>query len=162
MLPEELERRRKQQREYWNRHKDEINKKKRKQYENDPVYKTKSLEYAKKYRDKNREKINERAKIKEDNTPYGKKRRKSNGENYWRRKEETKVMVFHILGDKCVVCGEKESVCFDVHHVNERGKRPSDALSRWKEYLTKIKEGEEMMLLCSNCHRKYHSGLIDL
>ena len=163
MSPEELERRRIANRKYWNKHKDRINAKKRERLANDPEYATHVRARATAYREKHRDKLNKNVRDKEANDPeYNARRRLSHSENYWRRKEETKSQIFHILGDKCMVCGETEPVCFDIHHVNERQKRSSDALTKWRDYLKQAEAGEDIILLCSNCHRKYHSGVINL
>lgn len=63
----------------------------------------------------------------------------------------------------CVVCGEKELVCLDFHHIN-----PSDKnFDIGKQFHIKatetiIKEISKCVVLCANCHRKVHAGIIKL
>lgn len=65
---------------------------------------------------------------------------------------------------KCIVCGESTAVCLDFHHENEKDKEHN--ISKMvKNGLSKRKILEELKkckCLCSNCHRKYHAGLITL
>lgn len=64
---------------------------------------------------------------------------------------------------KCVVCGESESACLDFHHKDPsekegaianivRGNRSFDAV---------LKEVEKCVVLCANCHRKFHAGALE-
>ena len=63
----------------------------------------------------------------------------------------------------CVICGEKEPVCLDFHHIN-----PSDKnFDIGKQFHIKatetiIKEIDKCVVLCANCHRKVHAGIIKL
>lgn len=62
----------------------------------------------------------------------------------------------------CIICGESELVCIDFHHVDPNNKEFTIGK---KQSLSKEKLLEEIkkcICLCSNCHRKVHSGLIDL
>lgn len=62
----------------------------------------------------------------------------------------------------CVVCGENDPCCFDLHHVDMSTKEddPSKIIQNrgWEAFL---KEAEKCILVCSNCHRKIHAGHIN-
>jgi len=60
----------------------------------------------------------------------------------------------------CYVCGEKEPVALDLHHKDPSIKE--DHPARMSRYSTKAFKAEirKCMVLCSNCHRKFHAGLI--
>ena len=64
---------------------------------------------------------------------------------------------------KCIVCSESESVCLDLHHKDPTQK---DFLisqkSKSSAWSTLEKEIQKCVVLCSNCHRKVHAGLIQL
>ena len=62
----------------------------------------------------------------------------------------------------CLVCGEKEPVCLDLHHLDptEKEADPSQMVSHSTENLRK--EIRKCVVLCSNDHRKYPAGLIKL
>lgn len=91
--------------------------------------------------------------------------RKNNHELYIaqatrRQKKQTELL--YSLKKPCIVCGEKEPVCIDFHHVNPEEKEFTigKCRGRSKEWL--INEISKCVCLCSNCHRKVHAGLIDL
>lgn len=62
----------------------------------------------------------------------------------------------------CSVCGEKEPVVLDLHHTDPEEKQadPSRLVSASKETLKN--EIRKCVVLCSNCHRKVHAGIITL
>jgi len=63
----------------------------------------------------------------------------------------------------CVICGEKEPVCLDFHHINPDDKN-FDIGKQFhiKATETIIKEIHKCVVLCANCHRKVHAGIIKL
>lgn len=61
----------------------------------------------------------------------------------------------------CCICDEKESICLDLHHVN------SEEKTGWIHKLISdnsrtrlVEELNKCAVVCSNCHRKIHAGLI--
>lgn len=61
----------------------------------------------------------------------------------------------------CYFCGEKEFVCLDFHHLEQEGKdKPISFLVAAKSMKKLIKEIEKCIVVCANCHRKIHSGLL--
>ncbi|MEK7497409.1 MAG: hypothetical protein AAB656_00635 [Patescibacteria group bacterium] len=65
---------------------------------------------------------------------------------------------------QCKSCGEKTAVCLDFHHIDISSKDRSLSLSiKWGWGKDRImKEIGKCVVLCSNCHRKLHAGLIKL
>lgn len=63
---------------------------------------------------------------------------------------------------KCLICKESEPVTLDLHHLDPLIKNESP--SRMIGYSTESlkKEIRKCVVLCSNCHRKVHAGLIIL
>lgn len=61
----------------------------------------------------------------------------------------------------CACCGETEPVCLDFHHPNDdKEGTPAVLINRsWQAFLT---EALKCVVLCSNCHRKVHAGIIVL
>jgi len=62
----------------------------------------------------------------------------------------------------CEICGEKEPICLEFHHKDGENKdfNLGDVKSRgWGKERIK-KELEKCRVLCANCHRKIHAGLI--
>lgn len=64
---------------------------------------------------------------------------------------------------KCLFCGEKEPICLDLHHKDPAQKDfvISEMVTQrgWKSLM---KEIEKCVVVCSNCHRKLHKGLLTL
>ena len=63
----------------------------------------------------------------------------------------------------CSMCPESESVCLDFHHKDPNKKEFSighQVASKGKATL--MKEIKKCVVLCANCHRKLHAGLIKL
>lgn len=62
----------------------------------------------------------------------------------------------------CRLCGEKEPVVLDLHHVNMHEKE-ADVSMLVRCGLKVIKaEIRKCVVLCSNCHRRVHAGLLNL
>ena len=60
----------------------------------------------------------------------------------------------------CTVCDEKEGVCLDFHHLDEKKKDFALSNSSTHSFDTIKREIAKCILVCSNCHRKIHAGLI--
>lgn len=61
----------------------------------------------------------------------------------------------------CSVCGEKDWRCLDFHHRDPIQKLFNIATATttayaWERIVTEI---EKCDVMCSNCHRKHHTGL---
>lgn len=61
----------------------------------------------------------------------------------------------------CVICDEDYIKCLDFHHIDAHTKEfdISGMTSRYP-LTTILKEVEKCIVVCSNCHRKIHGGLI--
>ena len=61
----------------------------------------------------------------------------------------------------CIVCGEADPICIDWHHVNPNDKSFQVSYGNHsKESI--LKEIQKCVCLCANCHRKVHTGKIEL
>lgn len=83
------------------------------------------------------------------------------------KKSRIKLECVQLLGGKCQVpsCGfntYSASLCF--HHVNNKEKEVEISRMSWKETTDPLllRELNKCCLLCSNCHRAYHAGQLDL
>ncbi len=62
----------------------------------------------------------------------------------------------------CACCPENEPVCLELHHLDPTDKeaQPSDLIEvSWERFM---EEAKKCVVLCSNCHKKLHAGLIQL
>src|SRR3989344_8353294 len=81
-----------------------------------------------------------------------------------KRRRKIKAMAIEYKGGKCNICGyNKYAGALDFHHIDEKTKKfdlSSKGLTRsWEK--TKV-EVEKCLLLCANCHREIHAGLVQL
>lgn len=59
----------------------------------------------------------------------------------------------------CVVCGESDLRCLDLHHKDPSKKKFTLSISNYSRTEEAWKEEiEKCITLCANCHRKLHSG----
>jgi len=64
-------------------------------------------------------------------------------------------------GGKCLICGySKCSFALEFHHLDPSTKGEAVLKSRSLEIARKEMEG--CVLLCANCHREFHAGMIEL
>lgn len=59
----------------------------------------------------------------------------------------------------CQLCSEAEPCCLEFHHIKEKSFNVSEHLYKKLEHL--LIEMEKCTVLCSNCHKKVHAGLLD-
>jgi predicted HNH restriction endonuclease len=81
-----------------------------------------------------------------------------------KRRRKLKAMSVEIKGGACEVCGYNRCVAaLDFHHIDEKTKSFSLSTRGLTRSWEKIKnEIQKCVLVCSNCHREIHSGLIQL
>ena len=60
----------------------------------------------------------------------------------------------------CKVCGERESCCLDFHHPNDDKETGVSVLACAACRNKLWKEIAKCVVVCANCHRKIHAGLI--
>lgn len=59
----------------------------------------------------------------------------------------------------CAFCSETEPCCLELHHNDPSVKEnhPSWLKTSWERFM---KEAEKCTVVCSNCHKKIHAGII--
>lgn len=76
------------------------------------------------------------------------------------QKQRTRQIIAEAKQRGCIVCSEQEPACLDFHHLNGKDMTVSSMLGmndqRVKEEIAKC------VVLCSNCHRKHHAGVLDI
>ena len=81
-----------------------------------------------------------------------------------KRRKHLKVIAVDMAGGKCWICGYKKYTgALEFHHFNEAEKKfglsVRDLTKNWEDIQ---KEIHKCALLCANCHREVHAGLINL
>jgi len=79
-----------------------------------------------------------------------------------KRRKAIREKAIEYLGGKCVYCGyDRCSAALDFHHLDEKSK--SFGLSQrglTRSWERTRKELEKCILVCANCHREIHVGLL--
>jgi hypothetical protein len=108
-------------------------------------------------------------KCRECSKSSGKKHYKDNHDYYIKKNKKNRQRIKGWIFDykknsKCKCCGEKEPVCLDFHHTDSNNKDFEIAIAvRSLLSIEKIEEEiKKCVVVCSNCHRKIHAGLIAL
>lgn len=81
-----------------------------------------------------------------------------------KRRKKLKAMAIEYKGGKCMLCGyNKYAGALDFHHIDEKNKQfglSTRGLTRsWEKTRN---EAEKCILVCANCHREIHAGLVQL
>jgi len=91
-------------------------------------------------------------------------RARYNIEAVTKRRKKLKAMAVELKGGKCQICGYEKCIsALDFHHIDEKTKSfdlSTRGLTRsWEKIKNEI---EKCILVCSNCHREIHAGLVKL
>ena len=80
------------------------------------------------------------------------------------RRQPVKKLLLQYKGGKCVVCGYNKCVAaLDFHHIDPSQKDFAVGRSLKNMNITKVeKELDKCVILCSNCHREFHFGDLNL
>lgn len=63
----------------------------------------------------------------------------------------------------CCKCGESEASCLDLHHLDPSEKEVTVSnVTRYWSWDRLMKEVDKCIVVCSNCHRKIHAGIISV
>jgi len=81
-----------------------------------------------------------------------------------KRRKKVKLMAVEYLGGKCQVCGYKKCPeALDFHHKDETTKRFGIGEKGYTRSWEKVRqELDNCYLLCANCHREAHAGILQL
>lgn len=76
-------------------------------------------------------------------------------------RQRTKERVIYVMGGKCAVCSyAKCNSALEAHHIEPSIKNFTISTNLNKAWKTISKELRKCTLVCSNCHREIHEGLI--
>lgn len=81
-------------------------------------------------------------------------------QNKIRRDGNAALLLEYKRSCSCVKCGETEPVCLDFHHVDPTQKDFGIGAAMGRNWTKILEEIEKCIVVCSNCHRKIHAGLL--
>lgn len=85
----------------------------------------------------------------------------TNYEKVYRHKQKRKQELIYIAGGKCIVCGYDKCLnALEFHHTDPTQKEFKIFCNGGKAFEKQISEIRKCTVLCANCHREYHAGLI--
>ena len=89
---------------------------------------------------------------------------KCRSEAVQRRREKTKQMLVEYKGGCCQICGYNKCVgALEFHHIDPSQKLFGVGQNGATRNLEDNKrEADKCILVCANCHREIHAGLIDI
>lgn len=76
----------------------------------------------------------------------------------YRQKEK----IVYVMGGKCACCGYNKCIsALELHHLDPTQKDFTFSKNTNRAWSDLVKELPKTILLCANCHREVHSGLIN-
>lgn len=78
------------------------------------------------------------------------------------QKDRTKEIIEEAKAVGCIIpdCGETEMACLDFHHLGDKDKTISQMRGMSDKRV--LEEIAKCIVLCANCHRKVHAGILTL
>ena len=79
-----------------------------------------------------------------------------------RKYEHKKEILQELKSVGCCICGEKEPCCLDFHHIDQEHKEFNMGSALNKTDGKIVAEATKCVVVCSNCHRKIHGGVLNI
>lgn len=81
-----------------------------------------------------------------------------------RRRDKVKEDAIEYKGGKCCICGYSKCIgALEFHHLDPEQKDFGIAAKGYTRSWEKVKEElDKCIIVCANCHREIHDGLIEL
>lgn len=81
-----------------------------------------------------------------------------------KRRKKIRTMAIDYKGEKCIFCGYTKCIeALEFHHVRNDGKDFGISSKGYTRSWERVKqELDKCILVCANCHRKIHFGMLQL
>lgn len=79
-----------------------------------------------------------------------------------KKHEDRKELINTLKSCGCCCCDETDVNCLDFHHVEPSQKDFNMSSATNKTVRKILEEASKCIVVCSNCHRKIHAGVLDL
>ena len=89
---------------------------------------------------------------------------KCRSESVQKRRNKTKEILVEYKGGKCEICGYDKCIsALEFHHKNPNEKEFGIGCKGYTRSIEKNKrEVDKCVLVCANCHREIHEGIIEI
>lgn len=78
-------------------------------------------------------------------------------------RKRVKIRMVEAFGGKCGICSYSRCIhALEFHHLNPSEKEFSFGRKWSRAWDTTKAELMKCILLCSNCHKEYHAGILDI
>lgn len=79
------------------------------------------------------------------------------------KRDTRKQEIVKYLGGACIICGYNKCMeALDAHHIDPKQKEFRISGTHGVKWEIIQRELDKCVLLCANCHREYHAGLVNL
>jgi 5-methylcytosine-specific restriction endonuclease McrA len=81
-----------------------------------------------------------------------------------RRREKVRLMAVEYKGGRCQTCGYDRCIeALEFHHLDPARKDFEISHKGYTRSWEKVREeADKCILLCANCHREFHAGMLQL
>lgn len=81
-----------------------------------------------------------------------------------KRRDKIKLLAIEYKGGKCEICGyDKCKQALEFHHIDPNEKEFGIGEKGYTRSIERVKEEvDKCLLVCANCHRELHAGLINI
>jgi hypothetical protein len=99
--------------------------------------------------------------------PYKRRKEQLEAQRQAQRRHRDKMRQWfsEFMKDKsCLKCPESTKECLDFHHIDPKTKKGqvTKLLRDYRSMKKVLEEIEKCVILCANCHRKIHAGIMEL
>lgn len=78
-------------------------------------------------------------------------------------RKQNREDILYIHGNKCNICGyNKYNGALEFHHLDKNEKDFDVSSRNISSFERGLEESKKCILLCSNCHKEVHAGIIDV
>jgi hypothetical protein len=82
-------------------------------------------------------------------------------ENVNKRRQNRKFELINFHGNKCQICSYDKCIgALEFHHINSKNKKFGIGSGDITSYNKLLAESMKCIMVCANCHREIHEGLI--
>lgn len=86
-----------------------------------------------------------------------------NAERALKSRQRLKERLVRIFGGACNVCGYNKTIkALEFHHIDPSTKTFGIGHGHTRSFKDVVEESKKCIMLCANCHREVHDGLLDI